>query len=110
TLVCGVSALAMLGACADGGSVATGPEGEVEIQLAALNLGVLTHVAYTITVKDGSTVVSTATVDSNMYAVTGGDPTLVRYVAPCDAGGGADTVTVVVDSISVGGAPLAAAQ
>ncbi|MCB9734896.1 MAG: hypothetical protein H6745_20100 [Deltaproteobacteria bacterium] len=73
------------------------------IELAALNLGTFDSVTYTITVDGGSAV----SVDSSTYEVTAGDPSLVRYVAPCDATSGfTNTITVAVSDIVVGGVSL----
>jgi len=96
------SALLLAGGC-DSQVGTTAPGGGIALDLAALNLQDVASVTYTVTVKDAADAdVSTATVSSANYAV-GGDPTLVRYVAPCDASGtGASTVVVTMTALMVG--------
>lgn len=108
-LVATLSALALfLGACADAGTDAPSDTG-IAINLAALNASNITYAEYTIVVKNGAaTTISTATVDSTSYQV--GAPSLVRYVAPCDAGSNNNTVEVTVNALEVGGEAIPTAS
>jgi|GEM_PF-2668725 len=105
-LALSIAALFAVGACADSGTTDGPPDNGVEITLAALNLSDVTYTQYTITVEDASNnVVSTVQIDSDSYAV--GDPSTVRYVAPCDSTDNDNEVIVSVDTIetSAGAVP-----
>ncbi|PKN56372.1 MAG: hypothetical protein CVU56_16415 [Deltaproteobacteria bacterium HGW-Deltaproteobacteria-14] len=96
-------------ACADEGTTDESGPG-IAIELAALNTSNVTYAQYTITVKNADTTpltIASVQIDSNSYQV--GAPSLVRYVAPCDATSNNNTVTVTVDALSVGGTALPAA-
>lgn len=97
------SATLAIAACADAGTSPSDTGAGVEVTLAALSLSNVTYTQYTITVEDSANnLVSTVQIDSDSYQV-GTDPSVVRYVAPCDSSDtGNAIVTVSVDAITTG--------
>ena len=97
------SATIAIAACADAGTSPVTSDHGIAIELAALNTSSVTYAQYTVTVKNATPLtIATVQIDSDTYKV-GTDPSLVRYVAPCDAALNPNTVTVSVDALTVGG-------
>ena len=92
-----------LAACAGPGDAGL-PAGRMVITVAPLELPGVTDASYTVSVASAAGPVWSRTLTSSQYGAAGG----LSYVGPCDADAGENTVSLVLDGISVAAGPLTA--
>jgi len=95
-------AIGSLSACADQMSGPTGPQGQLELNVAPLNLPGITNASYDLWVTNGSgTDVQTVWSEANITSAAYGDSAgAVTYIGTCDATRGVHTVHLKMNSLS----------